>query len=492
MLSFATEPVPHDEAAKLIADKPIISREVFDQLPQELQARAFTITGIEDFDVLQSVRDRIADLPQGANWDEVKKDVLSELSPWMNPQAAEKRAELLMRHHSFSAYAAAQAREMDAMADIFPFRQYISTGDGGVRPTHASLNGLILPSSHPFWHTHTPPWEFNCRCDVVELTELDRDEEVARDKKRPMDKRRILEGAALDKLEKEDKLVRGVGNIVDVRTPKQRGGKFEINVRDLGLPYSEIKRRWDQSTRSEFESWADGVELEGKGNSLLGWLTGKVPAFVKPAVKAKGFGRVSPVSKALKVGYKTKAHLNPIQDALNAIDEVHDDGKLHELPLQGSAGRGNLGVYSFTANKGLRIGIKSTGYAPRLTTIHEVGHFLDHQAIGTLGKFASTDSQSPIAGVMKLLDGSSSIKFIKKTPTLDQGYYLDKREIWARAYSQYIIRKSSSSKLRKELIKNRDKAPWETWPDDEFDTIVKVMDLAFKKMGWNPNKLRTL
>lgn len=489
MLAFATEPVPHDEAAKLIADKPALTRDVFDQLPAELQARSFTISGIESFDVLQAVRDRIAELPQGANWDEVKKDIISEISPWMNEEAANKRAELLMRHHAFSAYSAAQAREMDAMADVFPYRQYISTEDSQVRPTHASLNGLILPANHPFWQNHTPPWEWNCRCDVVELTELDYEEEKFRDKKRPVDKRRILEGPALDKLEKEDKLVRGVGNIVDTRTPKQRGGKFEINVRHLTLPYDEIQKRWDPKTRKNFETWADGIELEDKQNSLLGWLTGKVSKLKpKSLVQPNTSNRFSPVSQALQVGYKTKAHLNPIQDAMNAIDEVHDDGKLHTLLVSGSAGSGNLGVYQFDSlnNKGLRLAIKSTGPTPRLTMAHELGHFLDHQGIGSKKPFASQDASSPIAKVMDALEKTTSIEYIKKAPRIDRAYYLDKREIWARAYSQYIAKKSSNKQLYKELVKNRESYPWETWSDEEFDGIIPLIDEAFNKLGWKP------
>lgn len=273
-LNFQTTPVPHAEAARSIRDKSPVTRAIFDQLPEELQARAFLVTGIESTDILQSLRDRIADLPEGADWDEVKKDLVTQLTPWLGQEESQTRATLLLRHHGFSAYAAAQARHMDAMSDIFPFRQYISTEDAKVRPSHAALNGIILPANHPFWEKHTPPWEWGCRCDVVELTEEDMDEEKSRDENRPPENRRVLEGPALRQLETESLLNRGPNKIVNVQTPKERGGNYENNVRNYDLPYEEIATRWNTATREAFEGWAASVPLQTQ--SLLESLTGKL------------------------------------------------------------------------------------------------------------------------------------------------------------------------------------------------------------------------
>lgn len=274
MLNFLTDPVPHAEAARRISDKPAVARDVFDGLPEEMKARAFTITGIEDHDVLQAVRDEIATLPTGADWDKVKKSVIEKISPWFTPEGAAARAETIMSHHAFAAYSATQARIMDRMIDVFPYRQYLSTKDGKVRASHAALDGIILPADHQFWTYHTPPWEWNCRCQVVELTEEDRDEEIAKDDKRAPENRLVLQGVSLRQLE-EGILSRGLTTNVDVRTPKDRGGNYQWSARDAGLPYSEIKTRWTPEVASSFESWA-GKTLIDLGSSLLDWLTGKV------------------------------------------------------------------------------------------------------------------------------------------------------------------------------------------------------------------------
>lgn len=265
-LNFLTEPVPHSEAVKLIADKPAVVKEVFDRLPDEMKSRAFTITGIEDHDVLQAVRDEIATIPAGADWEKVKKSVIAKISPWFTEEGAAARAETLMSHHAFAAYSSAQARIMDAMSDVFPFRQYLSTKDGKVRASHAALDGIILPANHVFWTYHTPPWEWNCRCQVVELTEEDRDEELANDAKRPPESRRVLQGSALKQLD-QGSLNRGLSTNVDVRTPKERGGNYQWSARDTTLPYEEIKTRWDAQTAADFETWA-GKQPVGLDNLL--------------------------------------------------------------------------------------------------------------------------------------------------------------------------------------------------------------------------------
>ena len=104
MIDFLTDPVPHEEARAAIAGKPAVARDVFDGLPDELKGRAFTISGIEDFDTLEAVRAELAELPAGADWDKTKHEIVARISPWFTPEGAEARAETLMRHHAFAGY----------------------------------------------------------------------------------------------------------------------------------------------------------------------------------------------------------------------------------------------------------------------------------------------------------------------------------------------------------------------------------------------------
>jgi SPP1 gp7 family putative phage head morphogenesis protein len=265
MLSFALDPVPHDAARRLIADKPAVIRDVVDAMPDEMKARAYFIKGIEDFDVLQNTRDLIARIPAGADWGKIKKEIAAQISPWFTPAGAANRADLLLAHHAFSAYASCQARIMDAQMDTFPWRQYLSTKDGKVRATHRALHGIILRADSPFWRDHTPPWEFRCRCQVVELLDDEAAEELAKDQSRKPEDRRVLEGPALARLE-AGTITRGPEQSHVLGTPLQ-------SVRATTLPYEEIATRWDARTRKNFEDKAAATPMEN-GGSLLSHLTG--------------------------------------------------------------------------------------------------------------------------------------------------------------------------------------------------------------------------
>ena len=185
MAKFTFTPTPHDEAIALISNKPAVTRDVFDQLTPELKARAFTVTGIENMDVLQRLRDKVAKLPEGVPWKDVKKEVLSDVMPYyVDPdadadeqkkqkRAASRRAELLVRHHGFQSYAASQYALIQETKDALPYLQYWSMGDGKVRESHAALDGIVLRADSPFWDTHYPPWEWSCRCMVTQLTDAD-------------------------------------------------------------------------------------------------------------------------------------------------------------------------------------------------------------------------------------------------------------------------------------------------------------------------------
>ena len=58
-MSMEFEPIENVEAARAIAEKTAVGREVFDRLLPELRARAFVVTGLEDLRMGAAVRDEI-------------------------------------------------------------------------------------------------------------------------------------------------------------------------------------------------------------------------------------------------------------------------------------------------------------------------------------------------------------------------------------------------------------------------------------------------
>lgn len=420
---FLFGPVPHDEAIDFIKSKPVVSRQVFNGLLPELKARAFTITGVEGANVLQGIRDRIADLPAGHHWDDVKRDIANDISPFMiDPaapaeerdaqiNAANRRAELLLRTHGFQAYQSAQYKVMDRQRDALPFWQYLTMEDERVRPEHAALDKIVLPQDHPFWQGHFPPWDWGCRCQVVPISQADRDEIAEKDAKLPPDQQLVLEGPQADHLT-HGQLVRN-GRAFDVRTPPQKegGSGFAWHPGDLRIPLQELKNRYDPVVWAQFETWARKTPLGQAQPTVWGWLEGKKGPPPLPRITLDEFmakhthssGRMTPEEAksfidALEQKHgipfieKTEVHLGPlVEEAWKPYVEYGVQEFMSLIPAQvlktlpkfethvvAEIADGSLGTYNMGTHQ-LKLNAKTLqGNAELIsqTIFHELAHWV--------------------------------------------------------------------------------------------------------------------
>ena len=87
--------------------------------------------------------------------------------------AGTARLNLILKQNAAMTHAAAEWKRMhdpDAMR-VFPYVRYHARNDSKTRSAHEHLDGKIFHKDDPFLKTHTPPWEFNCRCYLEEITE---------------------------------------------------------------------------------------------------------------------------------------------------------------------------------------------------------------------------------------------------------------------------------------------------------------------------------
>jgi len=274
------QPAPHEEAAALISGKPAVSRAVFDAMLPELRGRAFTITGIEAANVLQQARDTIAALPQGTVWADVKGELVKQISPFFDDgDAAERRADILIRTHGFQAFNASNWRVAQEDTDTTHL-QYLATEDGHARASHLALNGIILPKADPFWATHTPPWEWGCRCRIRAINPDLLDEAKAGDAGRKPAEKLVLEGPALDQLRNGTLIREGENGQLgkfDVTPPRDRateGTPYQWHPDDLRIPLHSILERYDAATGDAFMDMARNTALAPHA-TVLDWLNGK-------------------------------------------------------------------------------------------------------------------------------------------------------------------------------------------------------------------------
>ena len=86
--------------------------------------------------------------------------------------AGTARLNLILKQNAAMAHAAAEWKRMNTpeARKVFPYVRYHARSDRKTRSAHSDLDGRIFCKDDPFLKTHTPPWEFNCRCYLEEIT----------------------------------------------------------------------------------------------------------------------------------------------------------------------------------------------------------------------------------------------------------------------------------------------------------------------------------
>lgn len=331
---FLVEPVPNDSAIAWLRNKPAVASSVFNRLLPELKARAIAIAGVESASIARDVREAIASVPAGADWDKEKRKIADLLHPYLadpdepkSKKPARRRAELLLRTHGFQAYAIGQHEVMREQEAVFPWWQYLTMGDELVRPTHSALNKLILPANSPFWLRHSPPWDWGCRCRKVPLLPEEVDEIRDREAAKPPESKTVIEGNALSYLEQQNKLDRGPSKIFDMTPPSEKGraGAFLFEPDSLRLQPAQLQTRYDPQTWADFVTWSQATTLEGPGSrTVWEWMGGApapvpVPAVVGSApVAVPRFKTASEAARWITQTHGIQANLKGM-DAENCI-----------------------------------------------------------------------------------------------------------------------------------------------------------------------------
>lgn len=234
-------------------------------------------------------------------------------------------------------------------------------------------------------------------------------------------------------------------------------------------------------------------------------------------------------------------------EALEAIDDVHSVEQLADLEIKRTGSKIRSGYYRCTVWNGeytpkeLRLATSRDADQQYLawTTVHEMGHVLDHQMFGRGTKFMSeqvelhadslraTESYAHLDvsndpneayAFMDWWDAVQSSDSYKALKNFDRGIYsfnpetgqwrkgihenathyaelgssairsyLDPKELFARAYVQYIATRSGNATLNAQLekeLQDQDAgfAPLQ-WRPEEFKPIAEAMDEILRVKG---------
>jgi SPP1 gp7 family putative phage head morphogenesis protein len=174
------DPVSPDEAVSWFEDLTPWTEAELELVAQEARNRAFTMAGALTREQVKRVQDELVRyIREGRTLAEFQGDfpgLLAELGlDAMKPYEIEN----LFRSEVMRAYGAGRtvALKDPEVREAFPMWQYMAIQDDRTRPEHAALHGLVLPADDPFWYNHTPPWDHQCRCDVVPVSRREIEEQ---------------------------------------------------------------------------------------------------------------------------------------------------------------------------------------------------------------------------------------------------------------------------------------------------------------------------
>jgi hypothetical protein len=248
------------------------------------------------------------------------------------------------------------------------------------------------------------------------------------------------------------------------------------------------------------------------------------PAAVAPVRQDGPIGK--PVGAAIVDKLPTKGAnvglAEGARDAISAIDRIHGSADMESVAISAGSNKSSLGVYSKVLRPGkgftpdsIKISDRKT---PRITTAHEIGHFIDDQwlsqlhggpksrLVGTAAldspaleawrqAVAGSRSYARLLELRKMADARQSVSVTRADGTVvsmrPSGQYIDyllkSNEVFARSYSQYIATRANSPKWREELDHTRtveyDAYQATQWDDDDFAPIAEAFDALFREIG---------
>ena len=432
----------------------------WDDIWQSAHDRAFVVAGATKADLLDDLRQAVEKaIAEGTTLETFRRDFRKIVAArgWHGWTGEDRtggeawRTKVIYETNLRTSYAAGREAQLSdpGLQQLLPYRRYVHNESVlHPRPQHLAWHGLTLPHDHPFWKTHSPPNGWGCRCRVTAVAAPKKGDPTA-----PPD--------GWDEI--SEKTGAPVG--IDKGWAYQPGASVRDELRDL---------------------------VKGKVAKLpppLGKALAANAQAVLAAVKGESFGDVLQIKGS---GIAKSA----MDVAVPAIDKVHGAPVLPVIPVESSRSGAFQGAYSYRTNTHDAIGIRVSSMSknPALTALHEIGHFIDHQAINGQKGYAS--AFDPLLEKWRsAVDGSAATAEIsgELVKTKIQrvrnlcGYYLSRHEQWARAYAQYIATRSADPKLLAQLdaIRSSAHAVYRAsqWSDEDFAPIGAAIDELLTGLG---------
>jgi hypothetical protein len=193
-----------------------------------------------------------------------------------------------------------------------------------------------------------------------------------------------------------------------------------------------------------------------------------------------------------------------LRQAVSIIESVHGVDELPRIPLYGTSfptvvgdTRVRRGRFTFAPDgSAVSIAVELDQDHRILTTLHEIGHFLDLVGLGTRGRFESALRRGALAEWRTAIAETSAVRtLVERTFDDDPRIAAEARgqlawqELWARSYAQYVINRGGQSGLPSgiDAFRSTTLSPVYLplhWLDDDFTGVGESIDSVFRRLGW--------
>jgi SPP1 gp7 family putative phage head morphogenesis protein len=436
----------------------------------------------------------IAGLPAQAQ-EAVGNALASGLAQGKNPRAVATmmrealggnltRALTISRTETLRSYREASREVYLANTDVLMGQQWISALDRRSCPACIALHGKVFPldevmAAHP-----------NCRCTTAPAPRSPRELGLGDVPGVPP----IEDGVAWFRRQ-------------DEATQRQILGPSKYGLfrsREITLP-DLVRRRespvWGPSTSEAGISAAKQNAAIRRQGGDGGLPTTPSPPTPPPAPRPAGPALFHPDDTvevfAATRGVKKQA-ADEVRDGLQAIGEVlrlPRSGVAERITIKYVNAENYAGEYSARAILSQRrvlsseIKISSRANNRSATFVHEYGHYMDTELlnIGT----QAIGAESELAAWLNVVKGTRNYAEIRESSlsATNKAYFLGADELFARAFAQYVARKTGRTKLMQEVRMawdwvERRHGVMPQWTDADFAPIEAALDDLFRKRGW--------
>jgi len=460
------------EAIKWFFARVPIAAELWQEFTQTERRKAFTVAGVARADVLNDVFKAMGSaIENGTPLGDFKKSIGQKLrDEWQgsvkNPAW---RLEVIYRNNCGLAHSAGRWAQMNdpAILPIRPFGMYDSIMDLRTTERCETLDGVVLPMEEFAKRGWIPPLHHACRGGIRSL-------------RRKQAERQEKFGKPPPKVQAQD----GWGAPPDKAEWKP----------DLTKYPPELSKQVKQHL--------------AKANSVGPMPAPKGTKFVEPVKPSVQHPKPSDSIEWDSIG---AADRKRIEAAMKAADESHA-GKPANVRVAvgdpekfGGPAKAN-GIHAPLADgDGWGIVINPKSDSKELDFLHEYGHQVDRAGLKLTTKSGAIASEArklpEVKALIAAIDKSAASKRIAEVYAKVAGksaeaashleYMARRSEQFARAYAQFVAKRSGNKTLLKQLEdmrKGRDDRGYlpMQWEDDDFGPIEKALEALLGKLGNEP------